>query len=308
MVYIVSIDSDNSTSDVIEWLYKLRKNYLRIGNLIDIKNKLDFFPVRLCNDNIRGDKANLSSVWIRRFSRFDTIADHNLQWYYWNESKAITDYALQSKLNGRSVLGVSSFGVSVNKLEMLTIAQKYGLLIPSTSITNSKGDVLQFHKEYKKIITKAMSEAFKSIQKGEAVVAYTKVVNKSFIKSLPDVFSTMLFQQYIEKEYEVRIFYLEGKLYPMAIFSQSSDKTKVDFRNYDSVNPSRTVPYKLPKNVEENLIRFMKDHKFDAASVDMVKCKNTGNHYFLEVNTHGQFGMVSEPCNYYLEKKLAETL
>ncbi len=140
------------------------------------------------------------------------------------------------------------------------------------------------------------------------MISYTKLVNKRFINSLPDIFPTMLFQQYIEKEYEIRIFYLDGKLYPMAIFSQSSDKTKVDFRNYDFNNPNRTVSCKLPKEVEEKLMAFMKDYKFDAASVDMVKCKNTGKHYFLEVNTHGQFGMVSEPCNYYLENKIAETL
>jgi glutathione synthase/RimK-type ligase-like ATP-grasp enzyme len=161
---------------------------------------------------------------------------------------------------------------------------------------------------YNKIITKAMSEAYKGEQKGKAVIAFTKLVNKDFINSLPDVFPSMLFQQYIEKDYEIRIFYLDGKLYPMAIFSQSSHKTKVDFRNYDSESPNRTVPCKLPKNVEESLLRFMKDHEFDGASVDMVKCKNTGNYYFLEVNSHGQFGMVSEPCNYYLEKKIAEIL
>ena len=29
---------------------------------------------------------------------------------------------------------------------------------------------------------------------------------------------------------------------------------------------------------------------------------------FLEINPVGQFGMVSSPCNYYLEKKVASKL
>jgi hypothetical protein len=29
---------------------------------------------------------------------------------------------------------------------------------------------------------------------------------------------------------------------------------------------------------------------------------------FLEVNPTGQYGMVSDPCNYYLDKKIAEYL
>lgn len=42
----------------------------------------------------------------------------------------------------------------------------------------------------------------------------------------------------------------------MAIFSQENDKTKIDFRNYDIANPNRCVPYKLPRRIEKQLIRF----------------------------------------------------
>jgi hypothetical protein len=33
-----------------------------------------------------------------------------------------------------------------------------------------------------------------------------------------------------------------------------------------------------------------------------------GEYVFLEVNPIGQFGMVSAPCNYNLEKKIAQYL
>ncbi len=32
-----------------------------------------------------------------------------------------------------------------------------------------------------------------------------------------------------------------------------------------------------------------------------------GKYVFLEINPEGQFGMVSHPCNYYLERELALT-
>ncbi len=45
----------------------------------------------------------------------------------------------------------------------------------------------------------------------------------------------------------------------------------------------------------------------NCGSIDMIV--NTKNEFiFLEVNPVGQFGMVSEPCNYFLEKKVAEFL
>ncbi len=160
MVYIIAIDSDDSTSQVIQWLHKLKKDYLRMSNLIDFKEKVDFFPLKSFDSNSNEDKSDLHSIWIRQFSGFNGINDHNLQCYYWNESKALAEFIFQNQPKRRKVIGVSSFGISINKLEMLSIVKKYQLLIPSTIITNSKDDVLEFHREYKKIITKAISDVF----------------------------------------------------------------------------------------------------------------------------------------------------
>jgi len=97
MVYVISTDSDNSTSDVIEWLFKLKKSFLRIGNFIDTKDKLDFFPIQFFNSNSNGDKSDLRSIWIRQFSRFNDIDNHNLQWYYWNESKVLSEFIFHNR-------------------------------------------------------------------------------------------------------------------------------------------------------------------------------------------------------------------
>ena len=45
----------------------------------------------------------------------------------------------------------------------------------------------------------------------------------------------------------------------------------------------------------------------ETGSLDLIYSK-TGQYYFLEVNPGGQFSMVSIPCNYNLEKKVAEYL
>jgi glutathione synthase/RimK-type ligase-like ATP-grasp enzyme len=43
------------------------------------------------------------------------------------------------------------------------------------------------------------------------------------------------------------------------------------------------------------------------ASIDLIVDLNE-NYVFLEVNPDGQFGMISYPCNYYLEKEIANQL
>ena len=53
-------------------------------------------------------------------------------------------------------------------------------------------------------------------------------INSSKCKE--EFFYTLL-QNQVEKKLELRIFYLDNTFYSTAIFSQSSDLTKVDFRN-----------------------------------------------------------------------------
>jgi D-alanine-D-alanine ligase-like ATP-grasp enzyme len=93
----------------------------------------------------------------------------------------------------------------------------------------------------------------------------------------------------------------------MAIFSQMDDKTNTDFRKYNIKKPNRNIPFQLPKSIEKKLWQFMQELELNTGSIDIVVDKSN-NYYFLEVNPIGQFGMVSFPCNYLLEKKVAEHL
>ena len=85
------------------------------------------------------------------------------------------------------------------------------------------------------------------------------------------------------------------------------NKTIIDFRNYDRTRPNRRIPYKLPEIIESQLVKLHKSIKLNCSSVDVLL--STDNEYFfLEINPVGQFGMVSFPCNYYLEKIIANEL
>lgn len=107
--------------------------------------------------------------------------------------------------------------------------------------------------------------------------------------------------------YELRVFVLGKDIYPMVIFSQNDKKTEVDFRNYNDDNPNRTAPYKLPKDINRALLKIFAELNLNTGSADFIRAIN-GEYYFLEINPLGQFGMTSKPCNYHLEKKIAEFL
>ncbi len=113
--------------------------------------------------------------------------------------------------------------------------------------------------------------------------------------------------EYIEKAYEIRVFILGDKLFSMAIFSQKNEQTKTDSRKYDYHNPNRMVPYLLPNLIERKLKALFKQLSLGTGSVDLIKSKNN-EYYFLEINPDGQYGFMSETCNYNLDYEIANYL
>jgi hypothetical protein len=111
----------------------------------------------------------------------------------------------------------------------------------------------------------------------------------------------------IYKSFEVRAFFIDNEWYSMAIFSQNDEQTKTDFRQYNSLKPNRFVPFRLPQVIILKLVALMKQLNYQTGSIDMV-CNKKGEFIFLEVNPVGQFGMTSIPCNYCIEKIIAEKI
>lgn len=127
------------------------------------------------------------------------------------------------------------------------------------------------------------------------------------IENFNDAFSPTLIQKYVNKLYELRIFYLDGKCYSSAIFSQLNPQTKIDFRNYNWKKPNRTPAFRLLEEITLKVKKFMTSINMNLGSLDIIVTPNF-EYVFLEVNPVGQFFQVTTPCNYYLEKIIAEYL
>nr|WP_298007246.1 grasp-with-spasm system ATP-grasp peptide maturase [uncultured Flavobacterium sp.] len=317
MVLILSAEDDYSTNDVIDWLIHFNIEFIRISsrdsivvtkvcmynNKIDINFTVNNKPLRL---------SQLTSFWYRRSHLnllFDKISidmklDSSINNHLFLEFSEIKAFFIKELAN----IGINRYeDIFLNKLIVLAEAAKTGLKIPSTIIANTKEDVFEFAKRYKAIITKNISQGIFIFHKDTMLTSTTILMNEKYLDMLEENFAYTLFQEYIEKEIELRIFYLKGKFYSSAIFSQNDPKTIVDFRNYNFEKPNRIVPFKLPRVIEERLCGLMLKIGLNCGSIDMIYSKNK-EYYFLEVNPIGQFAQVSQPCNYYLEEKIAEIL
>jgi glutathione synthase/RimK-type ligase-like ATP-grasp enzyme len=201
----------------------------------------------------------------------------------------------------------------IDKLKQLITAKEVGLSIPKTLITENNNELINFMKICKnRVITKALNTHRISFLLSKNIKCIlnlkTEVVLKRKLKydvNLEGIPS--LYQEYVDKIFELRIFFLRGTFYAMAVFSQSNTKTKIDYRNYDREVPNRIVPYILPVLIKKKLIRFMKVLDIVSGSIDMIYTTK-GEYVFLEVNPIGQYHWLEKNCNYSISKDIASLL
>jgi ATP-GRASP peptide maturase of grasp-with-spasm system len=311
---------DPSTLEVQEWLNYYNADYVRI-NGIDLLENFQYTSHSSFLPEGKKDKVNI--VWFRRwldeslgekmslheFPQDIELSNQNLLKYY--------EY-IQGEIRVLNAVFFRSFqdkywlshprDLQVDKINVLEIAKNIGLNVPEYLITNSKDELLKFKGKYD-LISKNLREVQYFTSNNREYVSCTKTVevDSEFISKLDRLFFPSFFQRMIPKEYELRVFFLGTDFFPMAIFSQLDEKTKVDFRNYNLKKPNRCVPYHLETDLKTKLINLASALKLETGSIDLIKSTD-GEYYFLEVNPIGQFGMTSSPCNYQIEKKLAKYL
>lgn len=320
MVIIISLENEASTNGVIDWLHFHGADFIRISpntplsNVRMILGGSGYCDIEFMIDRQTVTLSQITGVWYRR------------GWFQVGHSSKLNALPIElrkkvlnqldsdlSSLNGFLSKMLFSGAVNkpsdneLNKLEALRLASSLGLSIPPTIVTSQKADVREFRSLQGRIITKNMSAGVFVDYKGTMFEGYTREVTEEEMDMLPEQFFPMLFQKLLNKSFEVRTYYLKGRMWSSAIFSQSSCNTKVDFRNYDKECPNRTPPYILPYEINNKLKNLMDALDLSSGSIDLVVGPDD-NHVFLEVNPVGQFWQVSYPCNYYLEDEIARTL
>jgi ATP-GRASP peptide maturase of grasp-with-spasm system len=335
MILILSHASlDPSTEEVMDWLDRLGAHFLRV-NSDDFDGQADLC-LTLVNGVVElrlGSASGLDlmlrpggilepvrAVWFRRWqsqSRHDSAdlldpmfaANHSLQY---DIKRHLTLELLK--------LGTFFFSrfpdsywlpepdtASPNKILVLESASESGLATPATLVTTRREDLRRFACEVGPVITKSISESQIFHMDGCFHFMYTASLDLPQIDSLPERFPPSLFQEKIDKEYELRVFYLEGECYTMAIFSQHDPQTREDFRHYNYDCPNRVVPYDLPQSTTAAIVTLMRRLDLPTGSLDLIHTLD-GRDVFLEINPRGQFGMISKPGNYPLERRIAELL
>jgi glutathione synthase/RimK-type ligase-like ATP-grasp enzyme len=194
-----------------------------------------------------------------------------------------------------------------NKLDQIKFALENGAYVPDTIVTNDPSDLRDFYEKHKgNICFKLQKGAVINTPKGNRVV-YTNKVTKEEMKNADLVSGhPSLFQQYIDKGFEIRIISTDRTNTGIAIHSQDSKKSQVDYRHYDF----KKVKYnfiELPKEVKTFCSKMLSHYGLHFGAFDFIYSKE-GEYVFLELNPNGQWLWLEEQSKYNLTKEVADNL
>ena len=305
MILILSNEYDTSTTLVIDWLESQNKKWVRINSNDKIKIRLIGDDIEFILSSMKFRLSDLTAYWYRRGflnvlhqSLYENDEFNGFRKVEFNKLLEFIYFSL-SKLKSINRIENSD----LNKLIVTNIARQLKLLTPNDLLFSDKNQMKKKLNPNIKYISKSISGDSLFELDDYILFNYSSIVDINLIET--NIFFPSLVQNYIEKKYELRIFYFKEEMYSMAIFSQNDKMTNVDFRNYNKENPNRSVPFKLPAKIEKKIIKLMKILNLDSGSIDMILTPKN-EYVFLEVNPIGQFGMVSFPCNYNIEKIIAD--
>lgn len=324
MILILSQNGLEASTDLVQdWIHWLGGDFVRLngedllaGEEFSLEIGAESRKLELKVGGRSFDASQVGAAWFRRwttpqtFEFLETIDDRRLtrdmREHLVDELRSVSR-ALHFFLKDAKWL-THPRELAINKLEVLYRAAEVGLDIPETLVTNDKDQLTAFwQRHHGRIIVKAAERVTNLIYRDMSYPMFTAELSADDLHALPAHFFPSLVQARVDKEYEIRTFFLAGRCWSMAIFSQADSQTRLDFRRYNLQKPNRFVPFSLPAEVERKLIALMDAVGLTTGSLDLMKSPE-GKYVFLEINPAGQFGMTSRPCNYRLEKQVAEHL
>lgn len=201
----------------------------------------------------------------------------------------------------------SPFAITLNKLDALLYAKNAGLKTPETFIVNNRKDLIRIMENEEEFIVKPIH--FSGYYAVGSIVYYnlTRRVCLKDLDALKDRFAPTLLQKKIDKNFEIRTYYLDGQLFASAVLVDEGHRKHDDIKSLFKTDVIHWIPYTFPENIQDKIRNFMNACHLNTGSLDIAK-GNDGEFYFMEVNPAGQFMAPSKRNGYNLEKKIANWL
>lgn len=256
------------------------------------------------------DLDRVAALWNRRFDiggRLPGDMDRQLRAASVAEARRVI-FSLMGTLPCFHLDPRPNIDQGTNKHLQLQIAQRVGLLIPRTLITNDPAAVRSFASACDHRIITKMQESFAIYEHGEERVVFTNPVSEEDLADLTGLaLCPMQFQERLDKALELRVTVVGSAVFAFAIDSQASENARHDWRKDGLALVDRWEPCSLPAEVQAALLRLMDALGLNYGAADLILTPD-GRHIFLEVNPVGEFFWLDRLCDHAISREIGRVL
>jgi len=268
----------------------------------------DQWGARLVLDGQVVELAQVTAVYYRRPTMF-SLARHL-------EGQAQVVAREEARLGFGGVLAAGTRGARwVNDPAMiaraeykplgLQIAAEVGLRIPRTLVTNDHAELVRFADELNGggVLVKQLSAISMRDETGP-LLAYSTPIDVAEVSSEDVATTAHLFQEWIDKQFEVRLTLVGGIPFAAAIHAMS-ERALIDWRSdYGSL---RYEQISVPVEVASACVRYLEALGLRYGAFDFVVTPS-GDWVMLECNPHGQWLWIEHATGLPIAAALAELL
>jgi glutathione synthase/RimK-type ligase-like ATP-grasp enzyme len=188
----------------------------------------------------------------------------------------------------------------------LSLAAGLGLRVPRTIVTNDPEAIRTSFNEFRRMIVKPARTGH-VVHGGQEFAVFTSEVLNEHLDELESArLSPSIYQELIQKQFDIRITIVGRKIFAAAIHSQSDPSATIDWRC--TTNPH--LPHSritLPDSLCDRLLRLMELTHLEFAAIDMIQTPED-EYVFLEVNPSGQWLWIDDMLEYGISDSIAEWL
>lgn len=287
MILIITHKEDYTSDFLIDKLNSRNIPYFRLNCEDCLKTNISLRFGNPTSHHIFTEKR-FKSVWYRR-TKLPSVTGlrKEEELYVLSEIDAFLTNLFQL-VDAKWLSKPIALQLAENKFLQLGLAQQIGFNIPKTIVTTNRDELADFIRSNEKTIIKPIYSGRVEYTDETAKLIFSSIVPPSVVDRLEAFELTpAIFQEYIEKEYELRVTVVDGRFFSAKVNSQLDSETMVDWRRKNLKFEPCSIPDELGLKCQAMLKRL----NISFGAFDFIKARN-GEYYFLEINPNGQWAWI----------------
>ena len=190
----------------------------------------------------------------------------------------------------------------------MRVASEVGFKIPKTLVTNKAEAAREFFQQVNgKMVSKLLTALSRSMEANSSFFLYTSIVKEEDLLDAESLrYCPMVFQELIPKQLELRVVYVNGKVFVGALDAGVYSASKADWRK-PGVEVGAWLHHEFPDELVSRLQAFMGKFGLSFGSLDFILTPS-GEYVFLENNPVGEWGMLEKELDLPIANEIADTL